>query len=137
MTHKQQPRPRCPALSHTPFRASALNVQTHYILLHTFSSPISSDLATSLSPVAQANEPAAIRNGDAAAKNAYQVGTSFEQVLLDQLTQELASTDSDPSSDGSNLAVKSRPSVKIRRESRMFSTRMCVVPGVTMNSVWP
>jgi Rod binding domain-containing protein len=67
-----------------------------------FSSPISGDLSTSLSPVAQANEPAAIRNGDAAAKNAYQVGTSFEKVLLDQLTQELASTVSDPSSDGSS-----------------------------------
>jgi Rod binding domain-containing protein len=67
-----------------------------------FSSPISSDLSTSLSPVARANEPAVIRNGDAAAKNAYQVGTSFEKVLLDQLTQELASTVSDPSSDGSS-----------------------------------
>ncbi|HEX4672642.1 MAG TPA: hypothetical protein VH279_10255 [Solirubrobacteraceae bacterium] len=67
-----------------------------------FSSPISSALSTSPSPIDQANEPAAIRNGDAAAKNAYQVGTSFEQVLLDQLTQELASTVSDPSSDGSS-----------------------------------
>ena len=52
-----------------------------------------------------ANEPAAIRNGDADAKKAYQVGLSFEQVLVDQLTQELASTatdSSDGSSDGSD-----------------------------------
>jgi Rod binding domain-containing protein len=55
-----------------------------------------------MSPIGQANEPAAIRNGDAAAKHAYQVGTSFEQLLLDQLTQELASSVSDPSSDGSS-----------------------------------
>jgi Rod binding domain-containing protein len=67
-----------------------------------FTSPISSGLSTSLSPISQANEPAAIRNGDAAAKHAYQVGTSFEQLLLDQLTQELASSVSDPSSDGSS-----------------------------------
>jgi hypothetical protein len=67
-----------------------------------FTSPISGDLSSSLSPISQANEPAAIRNGDAAAKHAYQVGTSFEQLLLDQLTQELASTVSDPGSDGSS-----------------------------------
>jgi Rod binding domain-containing protein len=67
-----------------------------------FTSPISSGLSSSMSPIGQANEPAAIRNGDAAAKHAYQVGTSFEQLLLDQLTQELASSVSDPSSDGSS-----------------------------------
>jgi Rod binding domain-containing protein len=51
-----------------------------------------------------ATEPAAIRNGDANAKQAYQVGLSFEQVLVTQLTQELASTatDSGDSSDSSD-----------------------------------
>jgi Rod binding domain-containing protein len=68
-----------------------------------FSSPISSDLSTGgLPPINPANEPAAIRNGDADAKKAYQVGLSFEQVLVDQLTQELASTATDSSSDGSD-----------------------------------
>ena len=71
-----------------------------------FSSPISSDLSTGgLPPINAANAPAAIRNGDADAKKAYQVGLSFEQVLVDQLTQELASTatdSSDGSSDGSD-----------------------------------
>jgi hypothetical protein len=71
-----------------------------------FSSPISSDLSTGgLPPINAANEPAAIRNGDVEAKKAYQVGLSFEQVLVDQLTQELASTatdSSDGSSDGSD-----------------------------------
>jgi Rod binding domain-containing protein len=55
-----------------------------------------------LPPIDQANEPAVIRNGDATAKKAYQVGLSFEQVFVDQLTQELASTVSDPSGDGSS-----------------------------------
>jgi hypothetical protein len=71
-----------------------------------FSSPISSDLSPGgPPPINAANEPAAIRNGDADAKKAYQVGLSFEQVLVDQLTQELASTATDSSggsSDGSD-----------------------------------
>ena len=71
-----------------------------------FSSPISSDLSPGgLPPINAANEPAAIRNGDVDAKKAYQVGLSFEQVLVDQLTQELASTATDSSggsSDGSD-----------------------------------
>jgi Rod binding domain-containing protein len=67
-----------------------------------FSSPISSGLSTSgLPPINPANEPAAIRNGDADAKNAYQTGLSFEQLLVNQLTQELASTATDSSGDSS------------------------------------
>jgi Rod binding domain-containing protein len=63
-----------------------------------------------LPPIDQANQPAVIRNGDATAKKAYQVGLSFEQVFVDQLTQELASTVSDPSggsSDGSDSSNSS------------------------------
>jgi Rod binding domain-containing protein len=68
-----------------------------------FSSPISSGLSTGgLPPINQADEPAVIRNGDADAKKAYQVGLSFEQVLVDQLTQELASTATDTSGDSSD-----------------------------------
>jgi hypothetical protein len=68
-----------------------------------FSSHISSGLSTAgLPPINPANEPAAIRNGDADAKKAYQVGLSFEQVLVDQLTQELASSATDTSGDGSD-----------------------------------
>ena len=68
-----------------------------------FSSPISSGLSTSgLPPISPANEPAAIRNGDADAKKAYQTGLSFEQLLVNQLTQELASTATDSSGDGSD-----------------------------------
>lgn len=68
-----------------------------------FSSPISSGLSTSgLPPINPANEPAAIRNGDANAKKAYQTGLSFEQLLVNQLTQELASTATDSSGDSSD-----------------------------------
>ena len=68
-----------------------------------FSSPISSALSTGgLPPINQANEPAAIRNGDADAKKAYQTGLSFEQLLVNQLTQELASTATDSSGNGSS-----------------------------------
>jgi Rod binding domain-containing protein len=69
-----------------------------------FSTGISSSLATgSLPPLDAASEPAAIRNGDNAAKKAYEVGRSFEQLLVSQLTQELSSTATDSGSgDGSS-----------------------------------
>lgn len=68
-----------------------------------FSSPISGGLSTSgLPPINPANEPAAIRKGDAEAKKAYQTGLSFEQLLVNQLTQELASTATDSSGDSSD-----------------------------------
>jgi hypothetical protein len=51
--------------------------------------PISGSVVPSLDP---AVEPAAVRNGPPAAKRAYQTGLAFEQVLVNQLTQELAST---------------------------------------------
>lgn len=54
----------------------------------------------SLPPIDPALEPANIRNGDAKAKQAYQVGLAFEQVLVDQLSQQLAAT-TGGSSDGS------------------------------------
>jgi Rod binding domain-containing protein len=53
------------------------------------SSPIST---SSLPPINPALEPAAIRNGNQKAKQAYQVGLAFEQMLVDQLAQQLAST---------------------------------------------
>jgi hypothetical protein len=44
---------------------------------------------SSVPPINPALEPAAVRNGPPAAKQAYQVALSFEQVLVDQLTKEL------------------------------------------------
>jgi flagellar hook-length control protein FliK len=49
--------------------------------------------ATSGAPVIdQANEPAAVRNGDSKAKDAYQTGLAFEQMLDNILTQQMSAT---------------------------------------------
>ena len=53
-------------------------------------------------PVAAANEPADIRNGNAAAKNAYQEALGFEDILVQQLTQQMADTVTSPGSDSSD-----------------------------------
>jgi Rod binding domain-containing protein len=58
-------------------------------------------IGSSLPAIDQANEPADIRNGNTAAKNAYQEALGFEDILVQQLTQELASTVTSPSDDGS------------------------------------
>ena len=51
---------------------------------------------TTLPPVGAANEPADIRNGNSAAQKAYQEALGFEDILVQQLTQELASTVEQP-----------------------------------------
>jgi Rod binding domain-containing protein len=43
-------------------------------------------------PIDPSLEPASVRNGSQAAKNAYQVGLAFEQMLVDQLAQQLTAT---------------------------------------------
>jgi hypothetical protein len=54
-----------------------------------------------LPPINPATEPAAIRNGTPAAKKAYEVGLSFERLLVDQLSKELAATAKHAGGDGS------------------------------------
>jgi Rod binding domain-containing protein len=56
---------------------------------------------TSLPPIDQSLLPADIRNGDAKAKQAYQQALGFEDILVNQLTQQLAKTVVSPS-DGSS-----------------------------------
>ena len=58
--------------------------------------------SANLPPINPALEPADIRNGNAQAKQAYQEALGFEDVLMQQLTQELASTVSSPSGDSSD-----------------------------------
>jgi len=76
---------------------------------------------TELPPINQALEPADIRNGNTQAKQAYQEALGFEDILMQELTQELANTvsgpddgsldgsdgseDSDDSSDGSSGGI--------------------------------
>jgi Rod binding domain-containing protein len=65
----------------------------------------SSSLTSALPPINQATEPESIRKGGPAAQKAYQEALGFEDVLVNQLSQELASTVSSPSNgsgDGSD-----------------------------------
>lgn len=55
-------------------------------------SDVTSPLSTGTPVVDQADEPASIRAGNKAAKNAYATGTAFEQMLMSQLTQQLSAT---------------------------------------------
>jgi Rod binding domain-containing protein len=61
---------------------------------------------TSLPAINPALEPAAIRNGNQAAKNAYNEGLAFEDVLVNELAQEMTATvpglDGSDGSDGSD-----------------------------------
>ncbi|MGA2011384.1 MAG: hypothetical protein ABSH51_12775 [Solirubrobacteraceae bacterium] len=47
---------------------------------------------TGLPPTDPALEPASVRNGNQAAKNAYDTGLAFENVLVNELTQQLTAT---------------------------------------------
>jgi Rod binding domain-containing protein len=57
--------------------------------------------ATNLPPINAALEPAEIRNGNAQAKQAYQEALGFEDILMQQLTQQLAATVTSPGGDSS------------------------------------
>jgi Rod binding domain-containing protein len=67
-------------------------------------------ISSSLPPINQALEPADIRNGNAQAKQAYQEALGFEDILMQQLTQQMADTvtsssDSGDSSDSSSGGI--------------------------------
>jgi Rod binding domain-containing protein len=68
----------------------------------------SSPPTSSVPAINQALEPEAVRNGNQTAKNAYNEGLAFEDVLVNELAQEMTATvpgldgDSDDSSDGSS-----------------------------------
>ena len=74
-------------------------------------------MGSALPPINAALEPADVRNGNAQVKQAYQEALGFENVLMQELTQELASTvtsssdpadgtsDSGDSTDGSSSGL--------------------------------
>jgi hypothetical protein len=65
------------------------------------SSSLGSSLpATSLPPIDPALEPASVRNGNQAAKSAYQEGLAFEDILVNQLATQMTATV--PGLDGSS-----------------------------------
>lgn len=64
---------------------------------------MSFSVPNSLPPIDPALVPAAVRNGDQQAKQAYQTGLAFEQMLVDELSQQLTATaGADGGSDGSD-----------------------------------
>lgn len=58
--------------------------------------------AVNLPPINAALEPAEIRNGNAQAKQAYQEALGFEDILMQQLTQQMADTVTSPGGDSSD-----------------------------------
>lgn len=58
--------------------------------------------AANLPPIDSALLPADIRSGNAQAKQAYQEALGFEDVLMQQLTQQLANTVTSPGGDSSS-----------------------------------
>jgi len=58
--------------------------------------------AINLPPINAALEPADIRSGNAQAQKAYQEALGFEDILMQQLTQQLASTVTSPGGDSSS-----------------------------------
>jgi Rod binding domain-containing protein len=48
--------------------------------------------ATSMAPIDPALEPESVRNGNQAAKNAYQTGLAFENILVNELAQQMTAT---------------------------------------------
>lgn len=67
------------------------------------SSTAASAPVTALPPIDPALEPANVRNGDRAAKNAYQTGLAFEDMLVSELVQQLTATV--PGLDGSGTGA--------------------------------
>lgn len=63
--------------------------------------------ASNLPPINSALVPADIRNGNAQAKQAYQEALGFEDVLMQQLTQQLADTVNTPGGDSSDSSGSS------------------------------
>jgi Rod binding domain-containing protein len=58
--------------------------------------------ATNLPPIDAALLPADIRNGNAQAKQAYREALGFEDILMQQLTQQMADTVTSPGGDSSD-----------------------------------
>jgi Rod binding domain-containing protein len=101
----------------------------------------SSQLGSALPPIDPSTEPASIRNGDATAKKAYQEALGFEDVLVNQLSQELASTVSSPSdssdgsSDGSDSSSSSSSGGGILGGDPSTSAFSSMIPQTLTNSI--
>jgi Rod binding domain-containing protein len=96
-------------------------------------SAVGSSLTTTPLPAADyANEPESIRNGGAAAKSAYQTGMAFENVLLNELTQQMAAT-TDDSSDG--LGVSGSTDASTGSDALSSSAYSSLIPQTLSQSI--
>src|SRR5271170_5476152 len=100
-------------------------------------------LGTTASPaIDPATEPANIRNGGAKAQDAYATAMQFEQVLVNQLTQQLASSanldgsdDSSDSSDDSGDDSGSSSSSSLLGSGPAASEYQQLLPGALTSSI--
>jgi Rod binding domain-containing protein len=69
--------------------------------------PATSLPATALPAIDPALEPENVRNGNQAAKSAYQQGLAFEDILVNELAQEMTATVPGLSGDGDGLGGSS------------------------------
>lgn len=108
-----------------------------------FSAPDALSLAgltSGLPAINQADIPANIRNGNAKAKEAYTEGLEFEQVLVQQLAQQLASTagmdsSSATDSDGSDGSGGDDSSSGLLGGDSSASEYSSLIPQALTNSI--
>jgi hypothetical protein len=103
-----------------------------------FSSSLGSSLpATTLPPIDPALEPASVRNGNQAAKNAYQEGVAFEDILVNQLATQMTATvpGLDGSSDGSDGSAASGSSGGLSGSASGLGAYASLLPQALTSSV--
>lgn len=96
-------------------------------------------LPTSMAPVDQSQLPASVRNGTPAAKQAYQTALGFEQILVNELTQELAATATSPddgsSADGSSVSGGADGTSGLIGSDPSSSVYAQLLPGAMTSSI--
>jgi hypothetical protein len=94
----------------------------------------SSSITGSLPAVNPALEPASVRNGTPAAKQAYQEALGFEQVLVNQLAQEMVSSisGSGDTSGGSDATGSGDASANSDAASSQYSQ---LLPGALTSGI--
>jgi len=97
---------------------------------------------TSLPAIDPALEPESVRDGNTAAKNAYQEGLAFEDILVNELAQQLTQTvpgldgsDGSSDSDGLGGTDDSSDSTGLDSSSSPASSYSSLISGALTNSI--
>jgi len=93
---------------------------------------------STLPTINPATEPANIRNGGTKAQQAYSTAMQFEQVLVNQLTQQLASSanlSGDDSDDGSDDSSDGTDSTSLLGSGPAASEYSQLLPGTLTSSI--